>query len=135
MTFEELDAEFPNGFDDAEIIGLSLDYKSRTATLQLSLRLDTPDSPNSQEYRSGVLTIRGFYYVSIEPPDVEHLFYPSGSRITVDGIPEDPTTFQLFEHLKPTLPAGAFCCRFFVYDWNAFIRIAAQHAEFSPTEA
>lgn len=131
MTFEELDAEFPNGFDDAEITGLTLDYKSRTATMQLSLRLDLPDGPNSVEYRCGVLTIRSFYYVSIDPPDVEHLFYPSGSRITVDGFSEDPTTFQLFEHLKPRLPAGAFCCRFFVHDWNAFIRIAGKAAEFT----
>src|SRR5208282_1874926 len=57
MTFEELDARFPNGFGDAEISSVSLDYKSRTATLQLNLRVNPPDSPNSQEYRRGVLTI------------------------------------------------------------------------------
>jgi hypothetical protein len=78
-----------------------------------------------------VLIVRGFYYVSIEPPDIEHLFCPSGSNITVDGLSEDETTFPLFERLKPTLPAGAFCCRLFVHDWNAFIRIAAKDAEFS----
>jgi len=134
MTFEELDARFPNGFGDAEISSVSLDYKSRTATLQLNLRVNPPDSPNSQEYRRGVLTIRGFYYVSIDPPDIGHLFYPSKSKITVDGFSENPETFQLFERLQPTLPPSAFCCRFFVHDWNAFIHIAARDAEFSSTE-
>jgi hypothetical protein len=86
MTFEELDAEFPNGFDDAEITSLTLDYQSRTATLQLNLRLNLPDGPDSQEYRRGVLIVRGFYYVSIEPPDIQHLFYPSDFKITVDGF-------------------------------------------------
>jgi hypothetical protein len=131
MTFEELDAEFPNGFDDAQITNLTLDYQNRTATIQLNLRLNLPNGPNSQEYGRGVLIVRGFYYVLIEPPDIEHLFYPSGSKITVDGLSEDETTFPLFERLKPTLPAGAFCCRLFVHDWNAFIRIAAKDAEFS----
>ena len=38
MTFEELDAAYPNGFDDAEIDRLILDYRNRTVELQLRLR-------------------------------------------------------------------------------------------------
>ncbi len=28
MTFEELDALYPNGFDDAEVVSISLDYRN-----------------------------------------------------------------------------------------------------------
>jgi hypothetical protein len=130
MTFEDLDQRYPNGFVDAEISSLTVDYQNRTATLQLSLRGNLPDSPDRDVYEQATLTFRGFYYFSIDPPDPDHLFYPHG-RIQVDGFPEDPSKFPLFEHLKPKLPAGAFCCRFFVHDWNSFIHIAAEDADFS----
>ncbi len=132
MTFEELDQRFPNGFDDAEITGLSSDYRNRTATLEMNLRGNLPDSPDSQVYRRATLTINGFYYFSIEPPDPDHLFHSdASSKITVDGLPEDPQKFPLFAHLKPALPQTAFCCRFYVHDWNSFIHIAGKEAQFS----
>lgn len=130
MTFEELDQTYPNGFVDAEITNLTLDYQNRTATLHLNLRGNSPDSPDRDVYKAAVLTAREFYYFSIEPPDADHLFHPRRSRIEINGYPEDPGQFLLFEHLKPKLPAGSFCCRFFVHDWNSFIHIAAASAEF-----
>ena len=129
MTFEELDQRFPNGLDDAEISGLTVDYRERTARLQMNMRGSRPESPDAQEYRRATLIVRGFYYFSIEAPDADHL-HPQGSKITVDGLPEDSANFPLFERLKSTLPVGAFCCRFFVHDWNSFIHIAAKDAEF-----
>jgi hypothetical protein len=130
MTFEELDEKFPNGFDDAEIVSLRSDYRNRTATLQLNLRGNSPDSANSQEYRAAVLTVHEFYYLSIDPPDQEHLFSPNCSKITVDGLTED-SEFPLFVRLKRTIPDPTFCCRFYVHDWNSFIHIAAKDAQFS----
>jgi hypothetical protein len=131
MTFEELDQRFPNGFDDAEITGLTIDYSTRKATVQLNLRGNLPEKPNSDEYRHAVLTLHRFYYFSIEPPDPDHLFSPERSKITVDGMPDDPHQFPLFERLRTTMPVGTFCCRFYVHDWNSFIHVAAQNAEFS----
>jgi hypothetical protein len=129
MTFEELDQRYPNGFDDAYITSLIIDYENRTAIVHLSLRGNMPDSPNKNEYSRAVLAVDGFYYFSVDPPDSDHLFYPGRSKITVDGLPEDD--FPLFEVLKPRLPVGAFCCRFFVHDWNSFTHIAAKDARFS----
>jgi hypothetical protein len=131
MTFEELDGRFPNGFDDAEITAITVDYTRRVATLQLNLRGNSPDSPDRDIYSRAVLTARGIYYVSIDPPDPDHLFGSERDKITVDGLPEDPHDFPLFARLKPKLPVGAFCCRFFVHDWNSFIHIGAADAEFS----
>jgi len=131
MTFEELDARFPNGFDDAEITSISVDYATRTATLRLNLRANPPDSPNRDVYSSAVLFASGIYYVAIEPPDKDRLLHPATGKITVDGLPEDLHDFKLAGYLKPKLPTGAFCCRFFVHDWNSFIHIAAAEARFS----
>ena len=133
MTFEELDALYPNGFDGAHIDSLCVDYQNRTAELQLRLRGNPPDTPNENEYRRAVLSLRGFYYLVIEPPDADHLWYPVRS-IQINGYTEDSGQFPLFNHLKVKLAAGAFCCRFYVHDWNSFIHIAAKDARFSWVE-
>ena len=76
------------------------------------------------------MLLRGFYYFVIEPPDADHLWYPE-RPVQVNGYPEDASQFPLFEHLKPKLASGAFCCRFYVHDWNAFVHVAARDAQFS----
>ena len=131
MTFEELDRRFPNGFSDAEITFIAVDYGERAATLHLNLRGNPPESADRDVYSRAVLRATGIYYVSIDPPDPGQLFYPRREKITVDGLPEDPQDFPLFNHLVPKLSVGSFCCRFFVHDWNSFIHIAAADAEFS----
>jgi hypothetical protein len=135
MTFEQLDSNFPNGFDDAERTALSVDYVSRAATLHVNLRGNPPDRPNSQQYGRAVLTLLELYYFAVDPPDLDHLFYPSQSKVVFDAMPEDSEQFPLSERLKPTLPQGAFCCRFYVHDWNSFIHMAAKDAQFSWLEA
>jgi hypothetical protein len=131
MTFDELDRRFPNGLDDAEITALTLDYEEHVATVKLRLRTNLPESPDRDVYARAVLTVREIYYVSIEPPDADRLFGPKRKRITVDGLPEDAHDFPLFEQIKPKLPTGAFCCRFFVHDWNSFIHIGAAGVDFA----
>jgi len=130
MTFEELDALYPNGFSDAYVQKLTLDYQNRNIEVQLSLRGNPPESPNCGEYQRAILVLRDFYYFVIEPPDAEHLWYPE-RPIQVNGYPDDGNQFPLLEHLKPHLSSDAFCCRFYVHDWNAFIHVAARNAQFS----
>lgn len=86
MTFEDLDRRFPNGFDDAEITLITVDYEKRLATLQLNLRGNPPDSLDRDVYEPAVLKASGIYYLAIEPPDFDHLSYPKRDRITVDGL-------------------------------------------------
>lgn len=130
MTFEELDAMYPNGFDDAYIEGLCLNYQNRTAELRLNLRGNAPDSPNCNEYRRALLTLRDFAYFVIEPPDADHLGYPVRS-VQVNGYSEDANNFPLFESLRPKLAPGWFCCRLYVHDWNSFVHVAAADAQLS----
>jgi hypothetical protein len=131
VTFEELDQRFPNGFDDAEITAMAIDYSKRQAILELNLRQNSPDSPDRDVYTHAQVRVIDFYYLSIEPPDSDHLFPGKREKITVDGFPEDPNHFEPFANIKPKLPDGAFHCRFFVHDWNSFIHVAARDAEFS----
>ncbi len=131
MTFEELDARDANGLVDAVVLSITVDYQSRVASLGLNMRPNDPDSPDAELYANAMLTLRGFYYLSIESPDPARLSYPMRAEIVVDGLPEDPDQFPLFERLKPTLPSSAFCCRFFVHNWNSFIHVAAEEADFS----
>src|SRR5579862_8230738 len=78
MTFEELDALYPNGFVDAYLEKVSLDYQKRTAELRILLRGNPPESPLAREYRPALLVLRSFYYFVIEPPDNDHFLIQSG---------------------------------------------------------
>jgi hypothetical protein len=129
MTFEELEREYPNGFVDARISEVRIDYAQRTATLQLNMRANSPDSAERDVYSTAVLTIQGLYYLSIDPPDVDHLFGPVRRVITVDGLPEHAWNFPQFGCAQSRLRGGGFYCRFFVHDWNSFIHIGAADCE------
>jgi hypothetical protein len=129
VTFEELDQRFPNGFVDAELLGLTVDYQCRTARMELSLRTNPPDSPDCNEYHRAVLSLNDFYYFVIEAPSADHLWYPQRA-VQIDALAEDAGTFSLFDELKRKLSGDIFCCRFFVHDWNSFIHMAAKEAYF-----
>ena len=129
MTFEELDRQFPNGLDDAEITGISIGYSDHTATILIGMRGNPPDHPDRDVYAPAALMLRGVFYFSIEPPDDDHVLGREKDKITVDGFSEDEE-FPLFRHVKSKLPPDAFCCRFFVHDWNSFIHLASAEATF-----
>ena len=128
MTFEEMDAKYPDGFTDADLVRIVVDYAARTAALHLSLRGKPADAPERNVYEAALLEVRGLYYLAIEAPDREHISSPAQGKVVVDGFPEDANGFEPFRALQPRLPAGAFCCRLFVHDWNSFIHIAGENA-------
>lgn len=125
MTLEEFDQTFPNGFSDAKVRGISIDYTQRTATLQLDLRANPPDSPDHDVYSAVVLTLSGLCYLSIDPPDTGRVLRLDNEPLTVDGDCEDPQKFLQFQHAHTMLGDKGFYCRFFVHDWNSFIHVAA----------
>lgn len=135
MNLDELDQRYPNGLDDARIGRIVVDYQNRTAAIHLDLRGNLPDSPERDVYSQAVLQLAGLYYFSMEPPDSEHLLAGRATKLTVDGLAEDPNEFPPFATLRPTMKARAFCCRFYVHEWNSFIHIAAEDAELRWTAA
>jgi hypothetical protein len=134
MTFEELDQALPNGFHDAKIEKIAVDYAQRSATITMHLLVGTPDSVDQDEYRHAILDISGLCYYAIDPPDPTYPFMRSGSPVNVAGYPEDPEKFPVLDSLLPVMPTGVTCYRFFVHHWNSFIHIAAKDVQVSWVE-
>ncbi len=131
MRFEELDKLYPNGFVDAELISIRIDYPDRVAAFRVRLRTEGPDSLERDVYRAATLTLRNMLYVTVEPPDAQHLFYANGKSLTFDAFPEDPAAFPAASAVAEKIGRDGFACRFFVHDWNSFIHLAAANAEFT----
>jgi hypothetical protein len=134
MTFEELDQTLPNGFHDAKIQKVGVDYAEHSAIIAIHLLVGMPDNANPDEYRQATLKINGLCYCSIEPPDPTYPFLRGGAPISVAGYPEDPVTFPALNALLAVMPKDITCYRFFVHDWNSFIHIAAKDVQISWAE-
>src|SRR4029077_9868971 len=131
MTLDELDHKLPNGFHDAEIFSLELDYPAGIAKFRLSLLVGWPEDPDPerQAYQEATMMVMGLCFCSIDPPYPGYPFHPDGKPICVSGDPAKPDHMPSLPELAAKFPAGTWCYRFFVHDWNAFIHIAARDVE------
>jgi hypothetical protein len=126
MTLQEIAAALPNGFHDAFLRTVTLDYISRRATL--NLRLWTGDAhacvPADREvYRTVALTISGLLWWIVEAP--RNIDGATGDGLWIDAGP--------LSNLNPTpaVPAiadDAFAWWIFVRQWNSFIYFAGTSA-------
>ena len=130
MTLDELDHTLPNGFHDAEVFSFEIDYVHGIASFHLNLLVGWPDDPKPERdaYQEANLVVSGLCFVSIEPPSSKSPFIPDGNPISVSGDPAKPDNLPSLPDLAAKFPSGAWCYRFFVHDWNAFIHIAAHDA-------
>lgn len=142
MTFEELESVLPNGFHDAKLVGLTLDYLGRTATLHRQLFVGSSESGDLEEYKAAVVRIVGLCFFSIDLPDPNEPFVPDGSPVGVSGYSEDSTgllkpneSIAVINKLMENCPPGASFYRFYSHDWNSFVHIACADAslEWKPT--
>jgi len=76
-----------------------------------------------------VLNIAGLQYCAIEPPHVSYP-YREAAGLWIDGEIIDEKEKEKLKSFPAELPLGKFACYFFVFDWNAFIYIAAEQASF-----
>jgi hypothetical protein len=131
MTFEEFDHELPNGFHDAKLHDLSIDYVRGSAVLRMELDFGDPDGLKTEDYKDGILRVSGLCFCSIDPPSHDHPYIPDGAPLNVSGDPAKPDRFPSLEELSRTLPPGVSCYRFYVNEWNSFINIAAKDVQIS----
>ncbi len=129
MKFEELENMLPNGFHDAEIHDLKIDYIGGSAVIRMGFDFGNPNGPKREDYRIGDLQISGLYFLSIDPPDPKYPYVPDGCSLNVSGDPAKVDTFPALEKLSQSFPSGVSCYRFFVNEWNSFINIAAREAQ------
>jgi hypothetical protein len=121
-TIEQIESSLPNGFHDALLLRLSIDYRIGEAVIGIDVVVNDERIP---EYREGLLRISGVHFLVVDAPGPVILNSPRQSRI--DAGPGHPSrsTINL-----PSVPSGHFLHWFFVNDWNAFIRVAARDATF-----
>jgi hypothetical protein len=131
VTFEELGQRLPNGFHDCKIRGISADFVAKSFRLEIDLLTGVPHTANSEGYRVGTLTLVTPYLFFVERPDPRYRFIPNGSAIHAVGNSVTRGQRPEVDPLLEVLPEGACCYRFFLYEWNSFLYLAAASVEFS----
>lgn len=130
MTFEQIEGTLPNGFHDAGLLELAVDYESRRAVLNLEVHVGTPDDADPERYRRATVTVTGLHLAAIDAPDAHYPFLPDGSPLWVQGASIRPGDNAAIDAALAALPADSVTYRFFVVDWNSFIYLAGANAEF-----
>src|SRR5579862_191828 len=131
MTFEELSKDLPNGFHDAWIKSINLNFKNHSILIDLDLCVGNPEDVNPDEMRSGTLKVLSPYLFLIDPPDSKHQLMPSQGSLWIDGDTVKTGQNAELDKFRTQLPPGACLYRFFVDDWNSFMYFAAAGVEFS----
>jgi hypothetical protein len=131
-SFEELELELPNGFHDAEIRGIALDYLARTAILSMNMLsgVGTPDNENLNIYRRATVRIAGLLLFFVEPPHPKYNFLLDGEPLSVSGDSVRAGQNSEMDCLLPALPQNSTVYRFFLDEWNSFVYLAAEGVEF-----
>ncbi len=126
MTFDELDRSLPNGFHDAWIKRIEVDYVARKVSFVMEILVGLPEDPPGRRsrLRDGLVVLEGMEFIVIEPPT-------PGAAIEKDrglwvdsyvGGPLPPEAESL-----PT-PADCFLAAFYVDQLNSCMCIAARDA-------
>jgi hypothetical protein len=124
MTFEEIDQKLPNGFHDAEIRKMSIDFVSRSIVIGMNLHAGVPGGPNPEQYRAGTLEILSPCLFFIEPPDPGYHFIPDGSPLNASGNSVKVGKDTKVDRLLSALPPNATVYLFFLDDWNSCLYLA-----------
>jgi len=127
MTLEEVEESLPNGFHDARITSISLDYAKRECKFNLEILFSDAEKEDAESYRTATLSLSRFLYCVIEAPDSKYPFQVE-KALWVDAGSEKPNHVSSTQ-LPGPLPEGAFRYWFFVNNWNSFIHVAALDAE------
>jgi hypothetical protein len=128
MTFDEVEASLPNGFHDAFLLKLSIDYVERRAVMELEVwmgRMGTDDYSQREAYRRGRLLLSGLLLATADVPNRE--FLPEEANgLPVDVAPAGYDRFTKHGWPDEPLPEGAFLRSFyFTDDADSYLHIAA----------
>ncbi len=128
-NLREIDENLPNGFHDALLKSIILNFASQSAIMELEILIGDPASPIEKEreaYKRATLKLGGVIYFVIDPVGVGGQFSSKAVRIDA-GIATDDSNSRTPKP-RGVLPTGAFAYWFFVDDWNSFIHVAARDA-------
>ncbi len=131
MTFEEVVKSLPNGFHDAKVRKIMVDYEGRSIAMEMELLVGMPGAPNSESYEIGTLTVAPFFFFIVEPPDPSYDFVPDGKPLHVVGDSAKAAQSPTFDSLMADLSKKVESYRFFIEEWNSFLYIAGESVAFS----
>ena len=136
-SLREIEEQLPNGFHEARLSTVVLDFSANTARMELELWVGSMDAPPGAEreaYRKATLCLGGLIYFVIEPPDPDPRYEYTDYPVSLDA---GKATDESDPHTQPRirLPEGAFAHWFHVNDWNSFIHVAAREATLEWGEA
>jgi hypothetical protein len=132
VTIDEVIFGMPNGFHDAYLLSISVDY--RECILRINLNWWTGDLGSEIEevreaYREGTFVVTGLQYFVVESP-------ANGSSVDepshIDGFAT--RTSDVIRASLPDVSSEVFRYSFFVGEWNSFIHFAGTSAHVSPTD-
>lgn len=131
MQLEQLVDSLPNGFHDANLESINVDYASRRATLQMQLLVGSPDGETREQretYKPAELHLSDVLYFVIDAPESTYE-YAGTKALSIDAGRADEKSAPTPPIPLDQLPAGASAYWFFVNDWNSFIHVAAMEAK------
>lgn len=128
MNISDLEASLPNGFHDADLQSISINYARREATFSIRVWVGSEepspsDAGRTPIMRESVLIVRELEVLLILPPKT--LSVTEGRVLDVGGYLGVPSQDV---HLPP-LPPDAFVYSFYVSNWDNFIVFAAHDAD------
>jgi hypothetical protein len=125
MTFDELIHSFPNGFHDAELRRLEMDYERRCLAIDLVLWIgDRDDHGRRETYRAARVTLSRVAFLVIEPPDTGYDWLTPG-RVTIDAGPGCPPQSDA---RLPESPEGNSTSWVYLGEMNRFLLFSASEA-------
>ncbi len=131
MTFEEIEEKLPNGFHDAKIRNIGMDFVGLSLAVEMELHASEHGDPDRERYRRGTLRLGSPCLFFIEPPDPRYPFVPDGVPLNVDGDSVKIGQNSGLDRLIPVLPQNSSLYRFFLEEWNSFIYLGGGNVEFS----
>lgn len=130
MKLQEIENSLPNGFHDAQVKQVEIDYEKGIAKFILVLwigDMSSPDESVREKYREAILILKDLIYCVIEAPDPAYSV-TKARPFSIDAGSIKDKQIQSDTILPNNLPVGSFAYWIFVNEWNSFIHIAAMDA-------
>lgn len=125
MHLNDIINSLANGFHDAKIYSIAIDYIKRIINIEIDIWIG--DRSFLEAYRRCRLILNGFVYFVVEAPQ-ENYPYDDNRGLAIDVYEQDYSSF-VAKTLPRKFDSDAFAYRMYVGDWNSFIHFAAVDAE------
>ncbi len=130
MNLEEIEESLPNGFHDAKLVSIEIDYLHQCAIFKTNILLGMPDEPVEMRdrYMLGTLHFSGVSLIVIDPPAANSAFLQPGA-VTFSWSRLDGAEFPQIAKLLPSQP-NLQAYSFYVQDWCSNIHLIARDVSF-----